>query len=434
MVVNNKYIGNVSSSYEEFAKAIQDKHISIEKEGEKKGKVIINKGKLAERVVSRQLYKEKIGFGDRFKNFVLNIFSKEYRTAKLAIKESLKKYVFTKHLIDNQTDPFVRVFNKQLKIEREKLKVENKEPQKNMRQIVFHEVEKLTLDEAKKELEDQPKQEGEDKESLGLDVLFDQEITQKEVVLEQSKDNSIKDQDEIEEIEEQDDEEINQGNNADDQIEDKQKEIIEQKQDENKADTNNPKVELEPQGNGTPTQLEQPIVDNKEVNDAEKEKQPEIADVIDEMLQTRLEQGKDKEVEPAPLKFMEGELQNDYLKIMREIEKNQGYENTIKYEKDKLKKLQENITKFKNAKDMPNIIDLARQAQNHKKEIDQLEKRKEGEDANTQLLTDFEIKNKKTSFGNKKEEIFKELNKTAFDDIKKSAKTKFAGLVKKLKR
>lgn len=83
----NKYMSSFSSSPEDFNRSIQTKEIEVAKE-----KIRLRKGTLAERIVCSQISKEKASLVDRILNFILNLFSKEFRVAKKTIKANLIRF------------------------------------------------------------------------------------------------------------------------------------------------------------------------------------------------------------------------------------------------------------------------------------------------------------------------------------------------------
>lgn len=110
-MINNKYLG-VTNSYEWFARDIDLNLINVKKP-------IIVHGKLAERIASRKLAKAKVSLGDKIKDFFLDVFSENYRSAKaLAVKNiHAFKYKYNWKKIDPKNDPIVKVYRAMLKAE-----------------------------------------------------------------------------------------------------------------------------------------------------------------------------------------------------------------------------------------------------------------------------------------------------------------------------
>lgn len=100
-VNNNKYLGNINT-YESFRNGVRNNKIEVQDL-----KVIVRKGTLAERVVSREISHEKIGFIDTIKNFVLSLFSKDYLDAKTRTQGYLLNFV-TQY--DKENGPFHQLY------------------------------------------------------------------------------------------------------------------------------------------------------------------------------------------------------------------------------------------------------------------------------------------------------------------------------------
>ncbi len=85
-MVVNKYVG-ASETYEKFTQAIDNKNFEIVN-----GKLKVNKGTLAERVVTRKMSNEKVAIIDRIANYILNAFSKDFRAAKTTIQDNAFRF------------------------------------------------------------------------------------------------------------------------------------------------------------------------------------------------------------------------------------------------------------------------------------------------------------------------------------------------------
>lgn len=83
-----KHTSPFSQSFEEFAAAV-NREISVTNQ---KIEILNKKGKLAERIVTRKISREKIPLIDKILNFFLHFFSKEYREAKKDIRLNLLKF------------------------------------------------------------------------------------------------------------------------------------------------------------------------------------------------------------------------------------------------------------------------------------------------------------------------------------------------------
>lgn len=105
VVNNNKYQGNINT-YKAFEEGVKNKEIEVK--GLKEGlKVTVRKGKLAERVVSRQISHERNSLIDCIKNLFLTIFSKNYREAKEVSKVYLKKFAYR---YDRENAPYQNLY------------------------------------------------------------------------------------------------------------------------------------------------------------------------------------------------------------------------------------------------------------------------------------------------------------------------------------
>lgn len=100
-MVVNKYVG-VCNSYEQFLNGIQSKDITIKSNKVNVDKVVVLKGTLAERIVSRELSNEKINLCERVKNLFIYIFSKQYREAKTIIANNIHNF---QQRYDSVTNP-----------------------------------------------------------------------------------------------------------------------------------------------------------------------------------------------------------------------------------------------------------------------------------------------------------------------------------------
>lgn len=82
-----KYMG-AFESYQSFIQSCKKSHIDI-----KDNKIHVLKGRLAERIVSREIAAEKISVVDYIKDLFASIFSRDYIQAKKSIRERLPKYI-----------------------------------------------------------------------------------------------------------------------------------------------------------------------------------------------------------------------------------------------------------------------------------------------------------------------------------------------------
>lgn len=147
-MIINKYIGSIAS-YKQFADAIANKDININGD-----KIIVQKGRLAERVISRQLSHEKISLGDMIKHIVGTIFSKEYRQAKEIVAYYLPRF---KHGFESKTDPYFIIYKKTLEDRlSEHQKTLNKQFQPSVAQKYFKEDKEKIKQEIKEFLKEIP--------------------------------------------------------------------------------------------------------------------------------------------------------------------------------------------------------------------------------------------------------------------------------------
>lgn len=84
-----KYRSPLSGSYETFQQAALQKEIIVTR-----NQIIIppGQGKLAERIVSHELSRKKSSLIDRIMDFILDLFSRDYREAKKLIGHVLGRY------------------------------------------------------------------------------------------------------------------------------------------------------------------------------------------------------------------------------------------------------------------------------------------------------------------------------------------------------
>ncbi|MBS4171027.1 Uncharacterized protein NEOC95_001767 [Neochlamydia sp. AcF95] len=94
------------NSYQKFQIALKEKEIFLDET-----KCIVNHGTLGERVVSRTLSKVRVGLWNTIMDFVLEIFSKAYRKAKLIIKDNLERFAY---MARHPQKPCIVLFNKYL--------------------------------------------------------------------------------------------------------------------------------------------------------------------------------------------------------------------------------------------------------------------------------------------------------------------------------
>lgn len=83
----HKYISPFSTSLVHFENALKNHALEI-----KGNKIIVKKGKLAERIVSYSLSHQQGSLIDRILNFVLHLFSKEYRQAKILVRKNFREF------------------------------------------------------------------------------------------------------------------------------------------------------------------------------------------------------------------------------------------------------------------------------------------------------------------------------------------------------
>lgn len=88
-MVINKYSGPFSQSFDSFSSAIRRKEIVV---SHHRIHILNQKGKLAERIVTCKISHEKISLIDKIMNFVLHLFSNEYREAKKTIHQNLIQF------------------------------------------------------------------------------------------------------------------------------------------------------------------------------------------------------------------------------------------------------------------------------------------------------------------------------------------------------
>ncbi|KIC76268.1 hypothetical protein DB41_GL00090 [Neochlamydia sp. TUME1] len=94
------------NSYQKFQIALKEKEIFLDET-----KCIVNHGTLGERVVSRTLSKVRVGLWNTIMDFVLEIFSKAYRKAKLIIKDNLERFAY---MARHPQKPCIVLFKKHL--------------------------------------------------------------------------------------------------------------------------------------------------------------------------------------------------------------------------------------------------------------------------------------------------------------------------------
>lgn len=86
-MIINKHISSFTNNYESFIQSILREDIFVSK-----NKITLFDSSFAEKIVSRQISHDKISLIDRIKNFVLHIFSKEFRKSKKIIKANLVRF------------------------------------------------------------------------------------------------------------------------------------------------------------------------------------------------------------------------------------------------------------------------------------------------------------------------------------------------------